>query len=321
MNNATLEQAMAYYGLAKVMDVALQPKGLVNITHTVETINGCFVFQKLNSIFDERVIMDNIEITRYLKFRGMNVPQLIETPAGSLYFRKHGSLWKVSEYIPHDPTIRPNPGSIGSAAAMLARFHRIMEECVYVPKYSIPDFHATRIIVKKLGRVFKDCSRVAPVSMYTSVYEYILQNIKQHYLPTNVRETLIHGDPKFDNFLFGEDGKAVALIDFDTIMTGSRFLDIGDAFRSWCRVDRVKFDTNVFRSALEAYNSETNNKVSADEARNATALITLELAARFLIDCFEESYFEWDSKKYDSSASHNLVRAEEMVKYHKSICG
>jgi thiamine kinase-like enzyme len=129
---------------------------------------------------------------------------------------------------------------------------------------------------------------------------------------------LIHGDPKFDNFLFKGD-KAIAIVDFDTIMLGSRLVDIGDGLRSWCRRDIKRFDIEACREIIVAYNSNVSDKISLREALNSTALITLELAVRFLIDCFEESYFEWDKSKYRNAREHNKIRAIQMIDYYKSI--
>ncbi len=49
-------------------------------------------------------------------------------------------------------------------------------------------------------------------------------------------------------------------------------------------------------------------------------LITLELAARFLKDFFEDSYFNWDAKKYSSRAEHNLARTKRQIAIYKDIC-
>jgi Ser/Thr protein kinase RdoA (MazF antagonist) len=314
-----LKDVVRYFDLGSYQKSAKNPKGLVNVTHVVETSKGLFVLQKLSGIFDERVVEDHLEVARFLRFKGFSTPRLIETKAGSRSLRYKGALWKASEYIAHDESTRSNKDAIASAAAMLGHFHCVMEECTYTPKYSIPNFHATDAIICKMKRVFEDFQKVTDVAPYREIFEYIVGNIPLHYLPANMRRTLIHGDPKFDNFLFKEN-HAIALIDFDTIMIGSRLLDVGDGLRSWCRYDGFKFNKDVFEAALAGYNKAATLEVTWEEAWNATALITLELAARFLIDCFEESYFEWNSEKYQTRTEHNLARVREMVAYHGEIC-
>ena len=45
---------------------------------------------------------------------------------------------------------------------------------------------------------------------------------------------LVHGDLKISNLIFDAAGKAVGIIDFDTLLVHARAIDLGDALRSWC---------------------------------------------------------------------------------------
>ncbi|MSR71474.1 MAG: hypothetical protein EXS50_02270 [Candidatus Taylorbacteria bacterium] len=323
MNNTTLAQILKYFGLGNLVNCTQYLKGMVNLTYIVTTDSGTYIVQRLSTIFNDRVIEDHFEVASFLMSQGFIAPELIKTPSGSLSMRKDGFLWKVCKYISHDPKSSPTVGSITSAAALLGRFHRVMEGCRYVPQYLIPDFHHTRKIIAKLSRVFKDHSRVESVEQYAVLADYFLSKYiesKTRHYPTYDDEPpiLIHGDPKFDNFLF-ENDRAVALIDFDTVMRSDRLVDIGDGFGSWCRKNSTEFDRHLFVQALEAYNSESRVKVLETDAKSAVSHIALELGARFLIDCFEESYFEWDSSKYKNRAEHNFARANRMFFYHQNI--
>jgi Ser/Thr protein kinase RdoA (MazF antagonist) len=319
MKKDTLLQEIAtYFNLGTLIEQSHNQKGIVNLTYEVITEKGKYIIQKLSNIFDERVVEDHIEVEKYLRFKNFIAPQLIPTPSGSWSYRRQGSLWKVSKYIDHDVIARSNKKAIKSAATTLGRFHAVMEDCVYLPRYSIPDFHNTAKIIAKLKRLYEDNKRLFRAQEYAELYEYICKKIGAHMLPITLKKTLIHGDPKFDNFLF-KDNTAIALIDFDTVMIAPAIIDIGDALRSWCRYDRVKFDEDLFNAAIEGYNTSARSPVTHKEGRNAVALISLELAARFLIDCFEESYFEWDKKRFKKLADHNKERAEEMIEYHKNI--
>jgi Ser/Thr protein kinase RdoA (MazF antagonist) len=131
---------------------------------------------------------------------------------------------------------------------------------------------------------------------------------------------LIHGDPKFDNFLF-VGRRAVALVDFDTLMRGSVLLDLGDALRSWCRKDGFVFDNRLFEEVVEAYRSEYRPPYTRDQIQSAIALITLELCARYVADAYEESYFNWDQEKYASAREHNTARAKDYFAFYRSVVG
>ena len=45
----------------------------------------------------------------------------------------------------------------------------------------------------------------------------------------------------------------------------------------------------------------------------AIAHICLELAARFLADALNESYFAWDPERFSSAADHQLARASNQL--------
>jgi hypothetical protein len=47
--------------------------------------------------------------------------------------------------------------------------------------------------------------------------------------------------------------------------------------------------------------------------------ITLELAARFLADYFNDNYFGWDPKRYKSRRAHNLARARGQIALFKDL--
>ena len=102
-------------------------------------------------------------------------------------------------------------------------------------------------------------------------------------------------------------------------MENSELVDLGDALRSWCQTKENKFNSQIYFKALEGYNIE--NKISYDESivMSSVGLITLELAIRFLTDYFEESYFQWDNKKYSSSAEHNYTRTLKTLNYYQNI--
>ena len=116
---------------------------------------------------------------------------------------------------------------------------------------------------------------------------------RQQQLQQNPR--IMHGDPKLANILFLEE-KAIALIDFDTIMTGLWHYDVADALRSLCNtqpengdINQVTFDLNLFSAfmcgyapALLAWTDQEKRMLSS-----AIALLPLELGIRFLFGCHQ----------------------------------
>jgi hypothetical protein len=47
-------------------------------------------------------------------------------------------------------------------------------------------------------------------------------------------------------------------------------------------------------------------------------VISLELAARFLADALQESYFGWNRERFSSAGEHNLVRARGQWSLHEA---
>lgn len=127
---------------------------------------------------------------------------------------------------------------------------------------------------------------------------------------------VIHADLKISNVVF-DNGRAVGIIDFDTLLWHYPAVDLGDAYRSWCNRTaeddpHATFDTTLFDAAEAGY-AEGRGVALNLETRNlhlrATKLIALELASRFLIDVVRDNYFGYDPKRYPSRKAHNLARA------------
>ncbi|MDD4333284.1 MAG: phosphotransferase [Patescibacteria group bacterium] len=230
------------------------------------------------------------------------------------YFENE-EIWRVFEYIENDGENKQNEETIFQAGCALGRFHKIFQKNKLNTDYAIPHFHQALYYLKKLENLFKENSEKAKGVVLE--FQFIRENIKNNLLPDNLSTFLLHGDPKLDNFLF-KDEELVALIDLDAIMRGSNYLDIGDGLRSWCKID-YQFKNNLFVAGVEGYGEGYGEKIDQDLALRATKLITLELAVRYLIDYFEEIYFNWDRKKYKTAAEHNLFRVQKYIEYFNTI--
>src|SRR3989344_3098982 len=82
----------------------------------------------------------------------------------------------------------------------------------------------------------------------------------------------IHGDTKLNNFLFdAESGRAVSLIDLDTVQPGLIHYDIGDCLRSCANpagespedMASVRFDLDICHAVLKHYFSEAHAFLTA----------------------------------------------------------
>jgi Ser/Thr protein kinase RdoA (MazF antagonist) len=136
----------------------------------------------------------------------------------------------------------------------------------------------------------------------------------------------IHGDPKINNFMIdGETGRAISLVDLDTVKPGLVHYDIGDCLRSCCnplgeetdRVDEVRFDLELCRAILEGYLSVAHrflNEKDVAHIYDAVRLIAFELGLRFFTDYLEgDVYFKVQHQE------QNLQRAFVQFKVMESI--
>jgi len=118
-----------------------------------------------------------------------------------------------------------------------------------------------------------------------------------------IRNTLIHGDTKIENFLFDTKSLTVkSLVDLDTIMSFTWLADYGDMLRSMVNIagekesnpDNIQVDKEVFKSVTKGF-LKTSNQVTLDEIELMFAsiqIITLELGVRFLTDYIKgDTYF------------------------------
>ncbi len=141
-----------------------------------------------------------------------------------------------------------------------------------------------------------------------------------------LRAQVVHGDPKINNIMINSrSGKAVSIIDLDTMMPGLVHYDIGDCLRSCCNImgeeafdpGAVRFDLGRCKAVLTGYTTVARSFLTSrdfDFLFDAVRLIPFELGLRFYTDFLEGNrYFEV------SRDSQNLDRARVQFKLVESI--
>ena len=155
------------------------------------------------------------------------------------------------------------------------------------------------------------------------VFAHVLENAHTSgHLPLRP----IHGDPKVNNVMINDTtGKAISLVDLDTVKPGLVHYDIGDCLRSGCNPlgedaedwEAVHFDPEIGAAILEGYLTEARVFLTdADYAYlfDSIRLLTFELGLRFFTDYLAGNvYFK---VKYPE---HNLQRALVQFKLTESI--
>lgn len=127
---------------------------------------------------------------------------------------------------------------------------------------------------------------------------------------------VVHNDPKVNNVLIDRrTGKALCMLDLDTVKPGIVHFDFGDCVRSAANpagedaadLDSVVFDRARYDAFREGYLSEASSFLEQQEIdllSVAVKVITFELGVRFLADHLSgDAYFRV------RAAGHNLHRA------------
>jgi Ser/Thr protein kinase RdoA (MazF antagonist) len=314
-------------------------EGLINKTFLVEAANARFVLQRVSAIFPP-VIHGNIQaVTERLASRGLVTPRLVPTRDGALCLELASigesaiSVWRVMTHIEGCSF----PAAVGTAqaraaGALLARFHRALEDLPHQFVGMRVGVHDTAAHVAALsealaaGAAHRLFSQVEALATAIFVGERAMPPLT--LLPAQV----CHGDPKFNNFLFAGPaapacGRAVCLVDLDTVGPSSRTYEMGDAWRSWCNRNgedspEASLDLGVFAASLDGYREGLGRTLTAPEKSaflHGAEWISLELAARFARDALLESYFGWDPARFAGRGEHNLVRARGQWSLHQAL--
>jgi len=151
----------------------------------------------------------------------------------------------------------------------------------------------------------------------------VLENGRKENL---LKVCTIHGDPKINNILLDRiTGKAVSIIDLDTVMPGLVHYDIGDCLRSCCSttgeeaadLSAVRFDPERCKAAFSGYTEAARKLLSDtdfDFLFDAVRLLPFELGLRFYTDFLEGNvYFKVNHFE------QNLERAKVQFKLVESI--
>ncbi|HEY0868215.1 MAG TPA: phosphotransferase, partial [Fimbriimonas sp.] len=189
------------------------------------------------------------------------------------------SLEEAAAFLPDDPLLRESTGRMFVVA---------IDPQGYRARRSDPE-------VEEAIRLALDQEKVA-MSLWDAVRA------------GRLKPTLIHGDPKLENFLFDSNtGKVKALVDLDTIMVFTWLADYGDMIRSLVNVagekepdlSRIGIDRDVFaavtRGFVEAF-EEIGEEERSLMAASCLAMV-MELAIRFLADWLRgDTYFKLGPK-------------------------
>lgn len=296
--------------------------GMINITYRATMANGePAVLQQLGDMFGETVVSDFGVVTEHLHTLGWVVPRTLRALNSELCVHdSEEKIWRAMTYIEHEPQrALPDDATYKAIGEQLGELHASLATLDYEPLYAIPHFHDTPYHADKLSRHQSQLSPEAKAMTAQVLDDYAVLP----RLPDRGSQ-LLHGDPRTDNMLF-RDGKPFTFIDFDTLMHGPRWIDIGDLLRSIaedaCTHNRelsladLRIVTNGY---MEGAGVDMSPEEFFDWSLVAARTIALELTMRFLDDMVEP-YFVYDSEIHASRAAFDMERARLQRRVYDSL--
>jgi Ser/Thr protein kinase RdoA (MazF antagonist) len=327
---AAAERAAAAFSLGPATGLERERRGLTHVTWHVRTAEGDFSLQALHpSMAGDAAVADHAAVLAHLAERGFPAPRLVTTPDGGAALRLDDQVWRCTTWIGGRPGDRlASPPEACRAARLLGEFHRATADFDRPfgggVRLHDPPAHAARLR-EALRRSASDPTLARWLQTVSGPAEQALAALERLALPAGLPERVIHGDPKFSNFVFDKAGHAVGLVDLDGCTRGSVLYDLGDAVRSWsdagAQAGAARLREDVVESLLDGWSS-AGVALSSDERTAlplAGALIAWELSARFLRDVLEDVYFAWDSARWPSRREQNLVRSAAAVDFAEQL--
>jgi len=290
--------------------------GLINQTYVVRDGAPLAVLQRLHPVFGPEVNLDLDAVTTHLASKQLVTPRLLRTRDDRPWV-EHDGVWRALTWIDGETVHAvPSPAWAGAGGDLVGRFHRAMWTFRYDYRFARAGVHDTAAHLGKLASRVEAGGDAEAVSLGREILDAARALPP---LPATPRRH-VHGDLKISNILFstaGGDPCAVCLVDLDTLGLGTMAFELGDMLRSWCNprgedAGSVAFDLAIFGEAIAGFRAAADAYLSEDERLSIVPgleTVCIELASRFAVDVFDDSYFGWDPARFPSRRAHNFVRA------------
>ena len=342
LDPATRAAISAAWGLSPHAEFEPLGNGLINLTLRVRDDGRERVLQKLNTaVFraPETVMRNCHAVTAHLgRERAAGtyayavlelVPTLSGAPALTL---ADASWWRMYDYVPDTRThdVAANADMARAAAQGFGAFVRALAS---LPVASvgevIPGFHdpARRyenfrraLADDRVGRAtqcYEECRKAGTFAEAVAAW----RSLTAHGLPLRI----VHNDCKLNNILFDADGRAVCVIDLDTVMPGSPLFDFGDLVRTLVNpvaedsteIERIEVGRDMFAAVARGYLDGCGALLTPVERTSlvfGARMVTGMLALRFLTDYLDgDRYFRIDRPL------HNLERARNQLTLYAAL--
>jgi len=300
-----------------------------------------YIHQRINhEVFrDPAALMRNVaRVTRHIRAKleaeaageiDRRVLTLVPTRDGADYLvDEDGGYWRTYLFIERAATfdVVEAPEQAREVARAFGEFQKQLTD-LEPPSLvdTIPGFHDTPRRLEAFRSAVRDdvARRVAGadeeirrLESFAPLADTVLSLVRQGLVPLRVA----HNDTKINNVMIDDvTGKAVCVIDLDTVMPGLALDDFGDLVRtSVCfakeddrDLSKVRVELPLFEGLAQGYIEATRELLTEAEIDSlvlAGKLMTYECALRFLTDHLQgDTYFRVHHE------GHNLDRARVQI--------
>ena len=301
--------------------------GHINNTFLI-TIDGVaerFILQRINSyvfVRPKEVMENMVHVTEYLQDRireeGGNPDRetirLISSVSGEPWVAdEEGEIWRVMLCVPDtvSPQLPDDLNILEECGKAFGCFTRRLKDYPAASLYeTIHAFHDTPARLRQLeeAAAADSCERLRDVGeemAFARTREAETRILVENYAAGRLPLRVTHNDTKVNNVLLDrETGKAVCVVDLDTVMPGLLAYDFGDAIRvGACSAEederdlsKVHLELPKFEAFARGYLRELKGELSEDELLSLEAgarLMTFENGMRFLADHLNgDKYFK-----------------------------
>lgn len=283
--------------------------GHINFTFLVRA-NKDWILQRINTnVFKEpETIAANLRLAaNHLKnlfpdYLFLNAVQTID--GKEMAFDLAGNPWRLFPYIPDTMTldkVDQTEQAFEAARGFGELSQKLSSIDVNQFKPTIPKFQDLTWRNEQLEAAIRNTSEerkseAKKAIQLASEFSFLVNDFKVFTSPGKLKPRVVHNDTKINNILFNaKTGKAVCVIDLDTLMPGYFIYDLGDMVRTFVSpvseeekdVSKVAFRKPFYDALLKGYLSEMNSSLSEAEQVAipfAGLMMTYIMAIRFLAD-------------------------------------
>ena len=315
--------------------------GHINDTYATTASAPRYILQRINNNVFKRPdqVMENIEkVTAHMRKKIIEAGgdptretlTVIPTLEGKSYYKdENGNYFRMYRFIENATTYNSveKIEHFYEAARAFGRFQKLLADFPAEQLHeTIVDFHNTGARVEQLKEAIANdkAGRLASVQEEVKFAldrapqaTWVTDRIASGEIPLRVT----HNDTKLNNIMIDDNtGKAICVIDLDTVMPGSLLYDYGDSLRFgsnaaaedetdlskvYCRTDLFEAFTRGFTEEMKDCLAPAEWELLAFSAR----LLTYECGIRFLAD-----YLNGDTYFKIHRPDHNLDRCRSQFK-------